>query len=122
MVVFASRRMRKKKLKSILKKNCLGHIPAIDVSLHTGMRAGGKFSMKSNQIEWEQRILSIPKTKNGHARHIPLNAIALAALRDLQKRNGRSPWVFLNRLEGKLCGARDWFEPAVEKAGLADYT
>ena len=66
--------------------------------------------------------MSITKTKNGHARHIPLNAIALAALQDLKKKNGGSPWVFLNRREGKLRGPRDGFEPAVEKAGLEDYT
>lgn len=86
------------------------------------MRAGEQFPMKWNQIDWERQIFSIPKTKNGDARHIPLHAVALAAFNALKKKNGSFPWVFLNRQDGKLRGPRDWFEPAVEKSGLEDYT
>jgi len=111
-----------KKIRGVLDSDYRQHVPAFNVSLHTGMRAGEQFSMKWNQIDWERRILSIPKTKNGHARHVPLNSVALAALQTLKKKNGRFPWVFLNRRDGKLRGPRDWFEPAVEKAGLEDYT
>jgi site-specific recombinase XerD len=110
------------KIRAVLAKDFPQHTPAFDLSLHTGMRATEQFSMKWNQIDWERRILSLPKTKNGHARHIPLNVIAFAALESLKKKNGRSPWLFLNRQERKLRGPRDWFEPAVEKARVDDYT
>ena len=110
------------KLRRVLAQESPRHVLAFDVSLHTGMRAGEQFSMKWNQIDWERRILTVPKSKNGHARHIPLNSIAFSALQTLKKHHPRSPWVFLNRQAEKLRGPRDWFEPAVRKAVIEHYT
>lgn len=103
------------------------HVPAFDLSIHTGMRAGEQFSLRWNQIDFKRRVLTLPKTKNGTVRHIPLNAVAIAALNQLKiqaKDGGTSggSFVFLNSDGGKLRGPRDWFEPAVEAAKLEDYT
>ena len=39
--------------------------------------------MQWKDIDFERRILTIPKTKNGDIRHIPLNETAFAAVTSL---------------------------------------
>jgi len=69
------------------------------------------------------QLSKLPKTKNGKSRHIPLNAVALAALKTLQNRslNGDGP-VFVNIQREVLRGYKHWFDPAVEESGLKDFT
>jgi integrase len=102
------------------------HVPAFDLSVHTGTRAGEQFSMQWSQVDWDRGLLLLPRTKNGSSRHVPLNAVAVRALKQLQKRhdeiNPDSPWVHLNGDGEKLRGHRDWFEPALEDSGAVDYS
>lgn len=102
------------------------HIPALLISLHTGIRASeqfGKFGLKWPQVSLARKTLSLPRTKGRKPRHVQLNAIAIGSLKQLQgnRRNPQGP-VFLNSDGGPLRSARDWFEKAVEKAGLEGYT
>src|SRR5215472_16707924 len=57
-------------------------------------------------ISFSHRILTIPRSKNGATRHVPLNKAALHALECLAKRANGS---------GFVCGGdaepRRWFEP-----------
>jgi integrase len=96
--------------------------PAFLLSLHTGMRAGEQFSLQWSQIHWDQRKLHLYKTKNGTARDIDLNAVALDALTTLKAWAGNSPSVHVNEKGESLARYRDWFNAAVESAGLTDYT
>ncbi len=63
------------------------------------MRAGEQFSMKWSQVNFDPATLTLPKTKNARARHIPLNTIALAVFQILKKkvRSGRSGGGFVFR-------------------------
>jgi integrase len=97
-------------------------VPAFLISLHSGMRAGEQFSLQWNQIQWDQRKLHLYKTKNGTARDIDLNAVALDALTTLKAWAGNSPLVHVNEKGESLTRYRDWFNAAVKSAGLADYT
>jgi site-specific recombinase XerD len=98
------------------------HVPAFDLSIHTGMRSSEQFSLRWTQIDWDRHFLTLPRTKNGKPRHIPLNAIALAALQALKKHHPDSPWIFVNEEGDKLRGHRDWFEPALKDSGVSDYS
>jgi site-specific recombinase XerD len=102
------------------------HVPAFDLSVHTGMRASEQFSLRWPQIDWDRCILTLTRTKNGKPRHIPLNAVAVRALRTLKRQqeeqNADSPWVFLNQHGEKLRGHREWFEPALKDSGVHDYS
>jgi len=62
------------------------HIPAFLISVHNGIRAGEQFRMQWKDIDFELRILTIPKTKNGDIRHVPLNETAFAAVTSLYKK------------------------------------
>lgn len=96
-------------------------VPAFLLSLHTGMRAGEQFSLQWSQIRWQGRKLQLYKTKNGKPRDIDLNAVALDALTALKAWAGNSPLVHVNEQGESLTRYRDWFNAAVESAGLTDY-
>ena len=90
------------------------------------MRASEQFSLRWPQIDSDRCILTLPRTKNGNPRHVPLNAVAMEALQTLKQQheelNADSPWVFLNDDGEKLRGHRDWFEPALKDSGVHDYS
>ena len=105
-------------------EKCPQHVPAFDLSIHTGARAGEQFGLRWDRVDLKQKFVQLPnkRTESGKWRFVPLNAIALAALKELRERNPMSPWVFVNRKGEKLRGQRDWFEPAVKASGVKDYT
>ncbi len=111
-----------KKLRAVIAERYPMHVPAFDLSIHTGMRSSEQFSLQWTQIDWDRRFLTLPRTKNGKPRHVPLNAVALAALQTLKKDHPNSPWVFVNEGDEKLRGHRDWFEPALKESRVLDYS
>jgi len=105
-----------------IKEHYPDHVPAFLISVHTGIRAGEQFRMQWTDIDFERRILTKPKTKNGDIRHIPLNETAFAAVTSLCKKRSELPWVFLNSAGGQLRSQRDWFDRVLEATKLPDYT
>jgi site-specific recombinase XerD len=98
------------------------HLSAFQISVHTGIRAGEQFRTRWTSVDFDQKILTIPKSKNGDTRHIPLNRVAWAAFRQLWQRKSELPWVFLNSEGARLRNQRDWFDPVLEATKLPDYT
>src|SRR5439155_16014389 len=89
---------------------------------HTGMRPSEQYALAWDRIDLVRRFVTIPKSKNGKLRHIPLNSTALAAFQALFSRScGEGP-VFANSQGGALKGYRHWFEPAIQTAGVRDFT
>src|ERR1017187_9827138 len=103
-------------IRKVLMEKCPQHVPAFDLSIHTGARAGEQFGLRWDRVDLKQKFVQLPnkRKESGKWRFVPLNAIALAALKELRERNPMSPWVFVNRKGEKLRGQRDWFEPAVK--------
>lgn len=98
-------------------------LAAFDISLHTGMRLSEQFGLTWSQVDLEGRMIFLPKTKSGKPRHIPLNAVAVAAFERLKvKGQGKHTPVFPNAAGEPVSGPRGWFEEAVSRAELADYT
>jgi len=97
-------------------------LAAFDISLHTGMRRSEQFGLTWSQVDLERRMVFLPKTKSGKPRHIPLNAVAVAAFERLREKGQtkQSP-VFPNASGDPVSGPRGWFEEAVTRAKLADY-
>lgn len=87
-------------LLNYLREHYPEHVAAFLISVHTGLRAGEQFRMQWKDVDFERRILTIPKTKNGDIRHIDINETALAALKWLYNKKTRKPWVFLNSQGG----------------------
>jgi hypothetical protein len=61
-------------------------------------------------------------SKSGKARYIPLNLVARAAFQALWERPLRAERVFQRASGQAVRGYKHWFDPAVEKAGLKDFT
>ena len=66
--------------------------------------------------------MTIPRSKNGETRHVPLNNVAVAALQAAFSQSNGQPHAFLNGLGGQLKRPRKWFGKAVAKAQLVDFT
>jgi site-specific recombinase XerD len=114
-------------LRKAILRRCPDHIHALNLSLHTGMRSGEQFSLKWNQIDFDLRICTLPRTKNGTMRHIPLNSAAIAALQAI-KQGQDDPTadgdVFPSKRKhgSALLNAKGWFNAAIKEAGVSAYT
>ncbi len=101
-------------------------LPHLMLSLHSGMRMSEQYSLTWGQVDFQMRLLYLPKTKNGDARSIPLNDIALHALHQLKKQGRGSKVVFPSARApeegGALQGSRGWFPVALEEAKLEQYS
>jgi integrase len=104
-------------LREAIEAACSERIAEPDLALHTGLRMGEQYGLRWDDVSLGRRTLTIPRSKNGSARHVPLNKAALAALQSLAKRAKRSEYV---------CGGarepRRWFEPVVKTANLATFS
>lgn len=69
--------------------------PVILFALATGMRRGEILRAEWRHVDWKQSVLTIPITKNGHARTIPLSRRALRIISELRATSGDTqPLIF----------------------------
>lgn len=105
------------RLRAAIEATCLERIAELELSLHTGLRMSEQYRLRWEDVSFTRRILTIPRSKNGATRHVPLNRAALRALESLEKRANDS---------GLVCGGatepRRWFERVVEAAGLTAFS
>jgi integrase len=119
------------RLRAVIEQEWPEHIEELEIALHTGMRRREQYE----RIDWScvdltRKDLHVPNSKNGEGRHIPLNVEARTAFERLRKaRIGDGPIpitpqgpVFITKRGERLLGPRHWFEDAVEKAGIKDFT
>src|SRR5579864_4736149 len=77
-----------------------------------------KMRRSATNLDW--KVGRFPKAKSGQSYEIPLNDVAIAALKKLRERaNGVGPVV--RKPSGmEIHSCRKWFEKCLEKAGVAD--
>lgn len=92
------------------------------IALHTGLRPSEMYALKRDRIDRSRRLISIPQTKNGKARHIPLNTEAMAAFTELLQRPSPEGWVFVTMDGERLRGYKHWFVRAVKTAAIREFT
>ena len=86
------------------------------------MRPSEQYGLTWNRVDLVRRQITLPKSKNGKTRHIPLNSASLAAFKALRVRSSDGPCpVFVNMLGEPLKGYKHWFDLAVSEAGLTDF-
>src|ERR1700691_2375255 len=111
------------RLRAVILKNYAEHMPEFEIALHTGMRPSEQYGLDWPRVDLAHNFVSLRKTKTGKPRHIRLSAIALAAFKVLQQRPvNPEVRVFVNIQGQPLRGYKHWFDPAVEEAGLRDFT
>jgi integrase len=100
-------------------------LPHFLLSIHTGMRMSEQYGLDWGQIDFERRQIHLRKTKNGDPRTIPLNSVAVTALKELHGpgKTARATPVFPSvRTGDSLQGSRGWFPSALEEAKIEGYT
>jgi integrase len=85
------------------------------VALNTGMRRNEILSLTRKSIDWQNRTAALTETKNGEARQVYLNDVALEALKALPPRiEGRLFPLHANQVSVA-------FMRAVRRAGIEDF-
>jgi integrase len=85
------------------------------VAISTGLRRGNIVDLRWSQIDFEARIVTIPRTKNDDPLVVPLNRSAIAVLNALP-RQGESIFSGVN---GNMVSMA--FRRAVRRAGVQDF-
>jgi site-specific recombinase XerD len=109
-------------LRGVIQNDYFQHQAELDLALNTGLRRGEQYNLTWNCIDLDRKQLTVPRSKNGETRHVPLNDVAIYALRSLQASRNGTPFVFLATNGTRLCSPRFWFDAAVEDAKLSDFT
>lgn len=103
--------------------NDTDHVSAVDLALNTGMRLSEQFSLRWSQIDMDRKMLTLPKTKNGHVRHIPLNAVSLMALQRIgQGQHRDTDLLFSSPVFWSLKRDSGWFKESLRIAKIEDLT
>jgi integrase len=93
---------------------------AVWLLLLTGLRRGELLNAKWSDIDWKQRTLSIPKTKNGEALLAPLSHAAISRLKTVPQLQG-NPYIICGRKAGQhLVNLTDAWSRIRKAAGLND--
>ncbi len=93
-----------------------------DLALNTGMRRGEQYRLRWQDVNLETGIITIPLSKNGEKRHVPLNSAARAALDTLWDRR-KAPGYVCPGVEDheRARDWRRWFENAVIAAKIENF-
>lgn len=110
------------RLRAVIEDDCPEHLRELDLALNTGLRRSEMYGLTWENVNPARRVLTVPRSKNGEMRHVPLNAAALAALGELRKRGDGTGPVIRNVAGEPLTGPRHWFEPAVSKAKVRAFS
>jgi integrase len=94
-------------------------LPAVELSLATGMRKGETFALTWRMVDLKNRVIRLPgeKTKSFLSREIPLNSGTLALL-GKWKAQGRSRGYVFGTSDGHLTTLRKSFNQALAAAGI----
>jgi|HubBroStandDraft_6_1064221.scaffolds.fasta_scaffold11923_5 site-specific recombinase XerD len=106
------------RLRAVISSACPEHAPELDLALNTGLRRGEMYGLTWENVNLSRRVLTIPRSKNGETRYVPLNSPALAAFAELRKRGDGTGAVARNLQGEPLAGPRHWFEPVIRKAKI----
>lgn len=90
------------------------------LALNTGMREGEIFNLMKSDVDQNNRIVIVRKTKNGEPRNVPLNNTALEIVtRRMERKN--TEYIFCNAEGKKLTVLTNAYWHAVKKASLHRY-
>jgi integrase len=94
------------------------HLPQLVVAINTGLRKSEQFNLTWSNVDMERRVLTVPRSKHGGTRHVPINDAALSAFRTQHCLRNDTGYVFLNYRGERLASPREWFDKAVKDAKL----
>jgi integrase len=112
-----------KKLLTLIAAKWASHMPELDLAINTGLRKGSQYGLTWDMVDWNGKMLNIPRTKNEEPIHVPLNDAVVAALRVVHVRDEARGRVFQSTKTGEpLENGRHWFDQAVMEAEIKKHT
>jgi len=81
------------RLRAVIAKRFAEDIPEFEIALHTGMRPSEQYGLEWPRVDLKHNFVSLPKTKNGKARHIRLNGVAIGAFKVATKAFTHRRWT-----------------------------
>ncbi len=100
------------------------HWPLVAIAIHTGLRRSEQFHLRWEHVDFATGILTVPQTKHGGSRRVPMNDTVRGILR---ARPGRlkSPYVFPSATGETAVDAcnfvRRVFVPALDAATIEGF-
>ncbi len=70
------------RLRAVILADYPAPMPEFEIALHTGMRPSEQYGLIWSRVDLVRKLITIPKSKNGNTRHIPLNSVAQAAFEE----------------------------------------
>ena len=112
-----------KQLMDFVRSNCAEREPEIIVALHSGMRRSEQYvtpdcpdgGLKRQHIDFRNDVITLPRSKHGESRYIPMNSVLRETLMQRRKSTS-SPYVFPVDPPDK------WFPGVCENAKIKDFT
>jgi integrase len=100
------------------------HWALIAFAVHTGLRQAEQFGLRWVDIDFGNRVLTIPRSKHGETRHVHLSDTALDILQAAPSRL-KSPYVFASATGETPLDARNFyhrvFQPALRVARIENF-
>jgi integrase len=90
------------------------------ISVHSGMRLSEQFTVQRSQVHFDRRTVELTDTKNGSARTVHLNSIAINALKTVIS-PGMKPSALIFGTQAKQVSVRHWFLPSLDDAKIEGY-
>lgn len=109
-------------LLKIIRRDNPEQVPAFIVSIFIGMRFSEQYSLTWNQVDFARKKIRLEKTKNGSKREVPLNSVALDAIREQRAAVPHASNNIVFPRPGPTSDCRWWFEPALTEAKITEYT
>jgi len=98
--------------------------PKVAIAIHTGLRRGEEFGLRWEHVDFAAGVITIPRSKSGEARRVPMNDTVRAVLRDLPSRL-KNGWVFPSQTGATALNAKNFvrriFLPALKAAEIAGF-
>jgi site-specific recombinase XerD len=98
--------------------------PWVEVALHTGLRRSEQFELRWENVNFQTRTLTIPHSKHGEIRHVPMNDYVVEIIRSLPSRLD-SPYVFTSTNGQTPMDSNNFvkrvFMPALRAAEIHDF-
>lgn len=104
-----------------LLSHCEGHLrDIVEFAINSGMRKGEIFNLKWHDVDWNNSLIHLLKTKNSEKREVPINESIKNILARVKK-DPHSPYVF-NSFNGKpFNDIKRSFYTALKKAGIENF-
>ena len=99
------------------------HFRLVRFAILTGLRREEQFSLRWEHIDLRNKVLTIPRSKHGDTRHVPLSDEAVEILKTIRTETRvTSPWCFPSLNPMTCIDPQNFYKriylPALEKAGI----